>query len=836
MRTRFHWKAACACAAVIALALLACLSALAARAEADGMLRVKLARLGSPEAIRLSADCDYYLAEDPSVRIPANTEITVYARNGSLALSAGGRESPLGASAHLMRSAPGNSGISFLSPALSNRFCGDLYLSASGNVITTVLHIFVEDYLYGVVGCEMAPSSGIEALKAQAIVARNYALRQKTARAGSAYDLSDSGDALSFRGYNAAAEYADALRAVDETRGLALYYDGSPATCYFCDSNGGQTESSANAFGASLPYSEVRDDPYDMDSSAAKKTATLSRDASDLVPQLTAALIEGMAEQLEDLQLSADPADVRVTSIDAIEAGSSRYAAPSRLYASLTFYLSVSSRTALGDTRAARVSVNVPTYGAFERWYDLAINEADNETIWIDARDKSFEITFRRSGSGVGLSQRGAQVMAREGFSCQAILDYYFPGVTLRRLELLDATRDDLTVEVTQAPVVADPIASARLSQKSRLYAQADDAAGALTTLPAGATVSVYAVRGSWTAIGSGELYGFVHSEALTSFELAGATPAQVKDETFAQVSDTAGTVDVLQLPVLEADALARLNGGDSVRLIAYTEQWAQVTTAGGVTGYIPRGALSLQNIGTDSDIAVAPEGLYGLLTEASQLYSSADDSLSPMRTLDKGQYVQLMAYSQSWAYVRTEDGLTGYVKLGAVSPVRQSQPEPAAEPGIEGGEITKVQGKVYRYVNVDSLHMYSSYSTDSMVLATLTRGQQVRLGAYNGVWACVRADGATGFVALDALSETAPDAPAVKIEGGEITYVQGERYALVVMDDVPVYPSAGESEAPLMLLSADERVRVGAYNSAWACIRVNDVTGFVRIGALKVE
>ena len=202
MRTRFHWKAACACAAVIALALLACLSALAARAEADGMLRVKLARLGSPEAIRLSADCDYYLAEDPSVRIPANTEITVSARNGSLALSAGGRESPLGASAHLMRSAPGNSGISFLSPALSNRFCGDLYLSASGNVITTVLHIFVEDYLYGVVGCEMAPSSGIEALKAQAIVARNYALRQKTARAGSAYDLSDSGDALSFRGYN----------------------------------------------------------------------------------------------------------------------------------------------------------------------------------------------------------------------------------------------------------------------------------------------------------------------------------------------------------------------------------------------------------------------------------------------------------------------------------------------------------------------------------------------------------------------------------------------------------------------------------------------------------
>ena len=234
---------------VVALALLSCLGAVHARAEADGMLRVKLARLGSPSVIEMTADCDYTLTGDRALRIPAGTKLTVAAQNGGLTLSANGTTVDAGASAILTRAASGSVGAQFLTPALSNRFCGDLQFAASGDVITTVLRIYVEDYLYGVVGYEMAPSSGLEALKAQAVVARNYALRQKAARTGAAYDLTDSGDALSFRGYSGASEYADVLRAVDATRGQALYYGGSPATCYFCDSNGGQIESAANALG-----------------------------------------------------------------------------------------------------------------------------------------------------------------------------------------------------------------------------------------------------------------------------------------------------------------------------------------------------------------------------------------------------------------------------------------------------------------------------------------------------------------------------------------------------------------------------------------------------------
>ena len=834
MRRLNHWKAAGMRlrALMLALALLVCLPCAAARAESDGMLRVKLTRLGSPSEILLSADCDYYLADDPSLRLPAGTEISIAAADGALTLTVQGRAVGLGGSAQLMRSESGNRGVSFTSPALSGRFCGDLSFSASGDAVTTVLRIYVEDYLYGVVGCEMAPSSGLEALKAQAVVARNYALRQKAARTGSGYDLSDSGDALSFRGYNAAPEYADAIRAVDETRGQVLYYGDSPATCYFCDSNGGQTESAQHAFGASLPYSVVMDDPYDLEGAGPKKTALLRKDATELRIELVDALIAGMAGELERLGLSDDPADVQINGIDGAWAEDARYESPSRLCATLALLLDITGRTPAGEVRQEQVTVAVPTYGGIERWYDLGINESDNETVWVSETDRGYEITFRRSGSGVGMSQRGAQVMARKGLGCADILSYYYPGTALRQVSLEDATRDSAAPEDAAAPE-ADPIASARLSQKSRLYDRADDGGRALTTLPAGATVQVYAVQGDWASVGSGGLYGFIRAEGLTAFELAGVTAAQVKDDTVARVSRA---VDVLQLPVDTAKALDALSGDTAVRLNAYTDAWAMITTESGVQGFIPRDALTLAGEGeSDGDgIVTAPEDMYGLLTGDAGLYVNADDSVAPRLTLARDDRVRILAYNDAWAYVRTDGGETGYMKLSGLSAVRQ--PEPAAEGGIDGGAVTVLKDKPYRWVAADALSLFESYSTESRVLATLQRGDRVRLGAYNEKWACVRVDGVTGFALLSGLTDADPDAPeAEQVEGGSITVIKGTQYATVVLDGAPMYPTWDAASEPLTLLRQDDTVQLGAYNGVWACVRVDGVTGFMRVEALEL-
>lgn len=816
---------------VAALALLSCLWLFGgALADSDGMLRVKLARLGSPASITMRADCEYALT-DPERRFPAGTELTLTAANGELTLTVDGSATVLGPAAQFTRAEAGSVGMQFISPALSNRFCGDLAFTASGSAITTVLCVYVEDYLYGVVGYELAPSSGLEALKAQAIVARNYALRQKSARANAAYDLVDLGDALSYRGYNSAAEYADVLRAVDDTRGQILTWDGNPATCYFCESNGGQIESAENALGEPLPYSLLRDDPYDLDAAGAKKTASLRRDATELAPELEQALTQAAAKSLALMGFGGDAAGVHIESIDAVEPGPARYPAPSRLYASLVFHLSVTAQDTDGERRKAQAEVEIPTYGALEAWYDLSINDADNETVWITETDRTFEITFRRSGTGLGMSRRGAQVMARKGFSCEEILEYYYPGCETERLSLADAARDGATA--AKAPR-SEPIATARLSQKTRVYQSADESVAAITTLPAGATVDIYAVQGDWAALGSGGVYGFAHTDALTDFALLGATAAQVKNETLARVG--AG-VDVLQLPVAEARAMERVNGGDVVRLNGYTDDWALVTTQSGVEGFIPRAALTLQaETGDDGEIVTAPDDLAALVTEDAGLYVNADDTVAPRQTLEKGGYVQILAYNRAWAFVRTQDGLSGYVKLSGLSPVEAQQQEEVAEADAEADNVTIVEGVAYRYVSADALPMFEQPASDSAVLATLSAGEQVRLGAYTDEWACVRADGATGFVLLSGLTEQAPEPAEKPIEGGEVTRVQGEQFAAVQLDDAPLYAGPDASQAPLVHLSQGDRVQLGAYNQRWACVRVSGITGFMPLEALDMD
>ena len=817
----------CARMLCVALALFA-LSLAAARGESSGMLRVRLARLGSPASVTMKANCDYTLAADPAVRIPSGSEMTLTAKGGSLTLTMGGRSVGLGASARLRRGGTGTAGMVFLSPALSNRFCGDLFLSASGDTISAILRIYIEDYLYGVVGNEMPPSSGVEALKAQAIVARNYALQRKSARNGSGYDLADSGDALSFRGYNDASKYDNAVKAVDETRGQIACYGDSPATCYFCDSNGGQTESSANAFDAALPYSRVMDDPHDMEGGGVKKTATLRRDAEELDDRLQAALDAGVADALRQQGLSAEGA--RIDAIDAIQAVDPRYEAPSRLYRALAFTLSVTTR----DADTARVTVRVPTYGALEQWYDLSINDDDNETVWVSRSEQGFEITFRRNGSGVGMSQRGAIAMARRGLSCETILDYYYPGVKLRRETLSDKSQES-AADAEKSASSAKPIASARLKQKTRLYDSANDSGAARTTLPAGASVTVYAVRGEWAAIGSGKLTGFIHTDALTAFALTGTAAAQVTGETYARVSGS--SVKVLQLPVTGALVIDTLDDDTLVRLNAYTDKWALIATASGVEGFIPRSALTLQAAEASDhagDTVTAQDNLFGLLTERAGLYVNVDDSVDPKQYLAKDAQVRILAYNDTWAQVRTSDGATGFVKLSSLSAVQQVK---AAEDEVtDGGDIVVVRDRPARYVSADALSLFESNSTESDILATLNAGEKVRLGAYNDRWACVRVRGITGFVLRSGLSEEPPKAAADAIEGGRITTVKGKRYAVVTAESAPLYPSWSEDDAPITRLEKGARVQIGAYNGAWACVNADGVMGFMRVDALEVS
>jgi stage II sporulation protein D len=124
-----------------------------------------------------------------------------------------------------------------------------------GGTLTTVNVLHVEDYLRGVVPNELSPSAfpQLEAVKAQAIAARTYALRNMGQFAARGYDICATPACQVYRGRASEQEMSD--RAVEETRGLAALYGGSLINALYTSTCGGHTEDVENIFeGDPSPY------------------------------------------------------------------------------------------------------------------------------------------------------------------------------------------------------------------------------------------------------------------------------------------------------------------------------------------------------------------------------------------------------------------------------------------------------------------------------------------------------------------------------------------------------------------------------------------------------
>ena len=137
-------------------------------------------------------------------------------------------------------------------------YLGDMEVRLVGGNIELINHVHIETYLYGVVPYEMSDSWPLEAQKAQAVAARTYAMKKKNNK--NRYDVVDTTNDQVYRGYNSA--YKNSIKAVNDTFGEVLKYNGGYAETFYSSSNGGMVEASGNLWG-SLPYSKVKEDPYD---------------------------------------------------------------------------------------------------------------------------------------------------------------------------------------------------------------------------------------------------------------------------------------------------------------------------------------------------------------------------------------------------------------------------------------------------------------------------------------------------------------------------------------------------------------------------------------------
>lgn len=334
-------------------------------------------------------------------------------------------------------------------------YSGDLHLLLKNGQLLPILEIELETYLQGVLPYEMSDSFPLEALKAQAIAARTYAIQ--SLRPNKDYDVTDNPSSQVFKADTA--DYPHCRQAIAETRGVCGYYKNQPAKCYYSASNGGQTELVTSVWETQEDFSYYQSvhDPYDVENPESPvRSFTLQKHYSTAAPEALRSLF---AEQLRPwlVQQGCEPNAQALQIHDIL---SCTLAQPNpkspAVHALLQISASISIRkaqqqsggitiTVLNDSYTKieePVSLQIPVFPDAEAAFGMDINRGSDNEIWsVTETETAYTLKALRYGHGVGMSQRGAEWMAKAyQKTYRDILHFYYPGLTLKRFVYLAQT------------------------------------------------------------------------------------------------------------------------------------------------------------------------------------------------------------------------------------------------------------------------------------------------------------------------------------------------------------------------------------------------------------
>lgn len=250
----------------------------------------------------------------------------------------------------------------------------------------TALSIDFEDYIIGVVAAEMPASFNIEALKAQSVIARTYALNlinngRTLTSDNSTQNYIDINSMKSKWGNDFDKYYNKIKDAVNETKGITIKYNQELIDCVYHSTNNGYTEDSINVWGNDIPYLKSVESPWDKNASSYLRTISIS---------------------LEDFNLKLK---TNISSDNQI---------------------SILSRNS--SNRVDSIMIGDKMFSGKDFRTILGLRSTDFD---ISITDNLVNITTRGYGHGVGMSQYGANGMALDGYNYKQILSYYYRGVTI---------------------------------------------------------------------------------------------------------------------------------------------------------------------------------------------------------------------------------------------------------------------------------------------------------------------------------------------------------------------------------------------------------------------
>ncbi|WP_102400026.1 SpoIID/LytB domain-containing protein [Haloimpatiens massiliensis] len=224
---------------------------------------IGLTQLGNINTLNFSLTGNYNVkGNNENISLAANTYTIKSNAQGFLIYKNATLIKSLGTNEIVIKPSSNDTYIKFVKESYTRNFPGEIILQKkSDNTMLVINKLDIEEYTKGVLPFEMGESFSLEALKAQAVVARTYAVANKGRYSSYGYDLTDDTRCQVYRGYNSSLTKCN--RAVDETRSKVLKYLGQPISTVYCSSNGGYTERSENVWLGSQSYLIDQKDPFD---------------------------------------------------------------------------------------------------------------------------------------------------------------------------------------------------------------------------------------------------------------------------------------------------------------------------------------------------------------------------------------------------------------------------------------------------------------------------------------------------------------------------------------------------------------------------------------------
>jgi stage II sporulation protein D len=296
----------------------------------------------------------------------------------------------------------------------------EVFADARGG-LTVVNVIALEDYVRGVVPNELSPGGypAIEALKAQAVAARTYALKNRGQYAKDGFDLLPTTRSQVYGGLST--EHPLSTRAVEETRGLIATYAGEPINALYTSTCGGRTEHAENIFNEATPYLRGRECALEGRAHFSPFIIKTSREPADIQDEANAQLardaavlalhnFDNLSRRMTDAWLSSPVSLVEVRNW---------IAATARLAKQSTPVVSDDATRAPGFSTALSEAVSGPARA------DTLLDDADVEYL----------LSFRDAAEIPQKNRADVALLLRDGSLA------LYPDATLRPREVLTRAR-----------------------------------------------------------------------------------------------------------------------------------------------------------------------------------------------------------------------------------------------------------------------------------------------------------------------------------------------------------------------------------------------------------